>query len=116
MRTSDAGQQVIPALAVYAAPVPPVAADYLLQPFQPAIDSSPVLSRLVNRHFARRGAGQYYLHQVDRDYALGRIPLGQREDQADGLGPFTRYALRARAAAYFAHTRVPVTAGGAWMT
>ena len=106
-RLDPLGQQVMQALAIYAAPVPPVAVDYLLQPFQPAIDSSPVLSRLVNMHFARRDAGRYYLHQVDRDYALGRIPPGQRQDQADGLGPYTRYALRARAAAYFAHTRVP---------
>ena len=61
------GQQVMQALAVYAAPVPPVAVDYLLQPVQPAIDSGPVLSRLVNMYFARRDEGRYYLRQVDRD-------------------------------------------------
>ena len=87
--------------------MPPVAVDYLLQPFQPAIDSSPVLSRLVNMHFARRDAGRYYLHQVDRDYALGRIPPGQRGDQDAGPEPFTRYALRARAAGYFEQIRIP---------
>ena len=75
-RLDPLGQQVMQALAIYAAPVPPVAVDYLLQPFQPAIDSSPVLSRLVNMHFARRDASRYYLHQVDRDYTVGGIPPG----------------------------------------
>jgi tetratricopeptide (TPR) repeat protein len=105
-RLDPLGQQVMQALAIYAAPVPPVAIDYLLQPFQPAIDSSLVLSRLVNMHFARRDAGRYYLHQVDRGYALSRISPGQRD--LDGqLVPFTRYALQTRAADYFEQTRTP---------
>jgi len=106
-RLDPLGKQVMQALAIYAAPVPPVAVDYLLQPFQSAIDSSLALSRLVNMHFARRDAGRYYLHQVDRDYALGRIPPGRSDDQDGGPGPFTRYALRARAAGYFEQTRTP---------
>jgi tetratricopeptide (TPR) repeat protein len=106
-RLDPLGQQVMQALAVYAAPVPPVAVDYLLQPIQPAIDSGPVLSRLVNMHFARRDAGRYYLHQVDRDYAVNRIPPGQREDQGVEPCPFTLYTLRARAASYFEQTRTP---------
>jgi tetratricopeptide (TPR) repeat protein len=106
-RLDPLGQQVMQALAVYAVPVPPVAVDYLLQPIQPAIDSRPVLSRLVNMHFARRDAGRYYLHQVDRDYAARRIPSGQPEDQDVEPCPFTSYALRARAASYFEQTRTP---------
>ena len=106
-RLDPLGQQVMQALAIYAAPVPPVAVDYLLQPFQPAIDSSPVLSRLVNTHFARRDGGRYYLHQVDRDYAVGRVPGGQRGDHDAGTDRFTRHALRARAADYFEQVRIP---------
>ena len=106
-RLDPLGQQVMQALAIYAAPVPPVAVDYLLQPFQPAIDSSPVLSRLVNMYFARRDAGRYYVHQVDREYALARIPPGQREDADARREQFTRYELRARAAGYFEQTRTP---------
>ena len=106
-RLDPLGQQVMQALAIYAAPVPPVAVDYLLQPFQPAIDSSPVLSRLVNMHFARRDVGRYYLHQVDRDYAMDRIPAGQHGDQEAGTEPLTQYALRARAADYFEQVRIP---------
>jgi tetratricopeptide (TPR) repeat protein len=106
-RLDPLGQQVMQALAIYAVPVPPVAIDYLLQPFQPAINSGPVLSRLVNMHFARRDAGRYYLHQVDRDYAVNRVPPGRREGQDAGPGAFTRYALQARAADYFERTRTP---------
>ena len=104
-RLDPFGQQVMQALAIYTVPVPPVAIDYLLQPFQRVIDSSPVLSRLVNMHFARRDAGRYYLHQVDRDYALGRIPPGERGDRDGAPGPFTQYVLLARAADYFEQTR-----------
>ena len=106
-RLDPLGRQVMQALAVYAAPVPAVAVDYLLQPLQPTIDSGPVLSRLVNMHFARRDAGRYYLHQIDRDYAVNRIPPGRREDEEIERGLFNRYALRARAASYFEQTRTP---------
>jgi len=106
-RLDPLGRQVMQALAIYATPVPAVAIDYLLQPFQPAIDSSLVLSRLVNMHFARSDAGRYYLHQVDRDYALGQIPPGQPGEQDGGPVGFTRYGLQARAADYFEQTRTP---------
>jgi tetratricopeptide (TPR) repeat protein len=76
-RLDALAQQVMQALAIYPGPVPPVAVDYMLQPFQATIDSAPVLGRLVNMQFARRDAGRYYLHQVDRDYALRRVPTGE---------------------------------------
>ena len=106
-RLDPLGRQVMQALAVYPVPVPAVAVDYLLQPFEPAIDSGPVLARLVNMHFARRDAGRYYLHHVDRDYAVNRIPPGRCEDQDVEPGTFNLYALRARAAGYFEQTRTP---------
>src|SRR5262249_58600921 len=106
-RLDPLGQQVVQALAIYGAPMPPVAVDFLLQPVHPAIDSGPVLSRLVNMHFARCEAGRYYLHQMDRDYAVSRIPPGQREDQGVEPGPFTLYALQARGAGYFEQIRIP---------
>jgi len=46
-RLDGLAQQVMQALAIYPVPVPPVAIDYLLQPYQPAIDATPVLARLV---------------------------------------------------------------------
>jgi len=106
-RLDPLAQQVMQALAVYGLPVPPVAVDFLLQPYLVAIDSAPVLSRLVNMRFVRRDVGRYYLHQVDRDYALSRIPQGQPDDRDAAAPPFTRFGLRHRGAAYFQQTRKP---------
>ncbi len=73
-RLDPTAQRVMQALAVYARPVAPVAVDYMLQPYVPSVDSAPVLNRLVNMQFVHKEAGKYYLHPVDRDYAMGRVP------------------------------------------
>ena len=106
-RLDALSQQVMQALAIYPSPVSPVAVDYLLQPFAPAIDSTPLLSRLVNMSLVRRDAGQYYLHQVDRDYATQRIPSGDPRDADVQPRPFTQYALRDRGADYYEQIRTP---------
>jgi tetratricopeptide (TPR) repeat protein len=106
-RLDPLAQQVMQALAIYPVPVPSVAVDYLLQPSEPAIDAAPVLGRLVNMQFVRREAGHYYLHQVDRDYALSRLPAGEPADLDAYPAPFTRQALRQRGADYFEQTRTP---------
>jgi tetratricopeptide (TPR) repeat protein len=112
-RLDPLAQQVIQALAIFPVPVPPVAVDYLLQPYQPAIDAAPVLERLVTMRFVHRDAGRYYLHQADRDYAIGRIPAGQPAVQDADPAPFTQRALRQRGADYFAQIRMPEAA---WQT
>jgi tetratricopeptide (TPR) repeat protein len=106
-RLDTPAQQVMQALAVYTVPVPPVAVDYLLQPYRRAVDTAPVLSRLVNMQFVRREAGRYHLHQVDRDYALSRVPAGELADRDADPAPFTQQALRHRGADYFEQTRTP---------
>ena len=106
-RLDPLAQQVMQALAIFTVPVPPVAVDYLLQPFRPAVDAAPVLGRLVNMQFVRRDAGRYHLHQVDRDYALSRVPAGDPADRQAAPAPFTQQALRHRGAGYFAQTRTP---------
>ena len=106
-RLDPLAQQVMQALAVFPAPVPAVAVDYLLQPYRAAIDAAPVLGRLVNMAFVRRDAGRYYLHQVDRDYSLARIPAGESADRDADPPPFTQTALRHRGANYFEITRTP---------
>jgi tetratricopeptide (TPR) repeat protein len=106
-RLDPLAQQVMQALAIYGLPVPPVAVDYLLQPYRPTIDSAPVLSRLVNMQFVRRDAGRYYLHQIDCEYALSRIPQGQPADRDTAEPRLTRYSLLARGAGYFEQTRTP---------
>src|SRR6185295_6596242 len=45
--------------------------------------------------------------QVDRDYALSRMAEGGTGDRQVEPPPFTRYALRHRAAEYFKETRKP---------
>src|SRR5262249_6095628 len=68
----------------------------------------PILNRLVNMHFARREERRYYLHPVDRAYALERVPEGDEFDRYDTEeSAFTRYALRDRAADYFQEVRKP---------
>jgi tetratricopeptide (TPR) repeat protein len=106
-RLDPLAQQVMQALAIFTVPVPPVAVDYLLQAYRPAVDAAPVLGRLVNMQFVRRDVGRYYLHQVDRDYALSRVPAGDPADRQADPAPFTQQALRHRGADYFAQTRTP---------
>ncbi|MCP4688619.1 MAG: tetratricopeptide repeat protein, partial [Desulfobacterales bacterium] len=107
-RLDASTQSVMQALAVYARPVPFAAMDYLLQPYLPGVDSSPVLKLLVNMHFVRKESGRYYLHPVDQAYALSRVPRGQASDRkAETDPPLTRFALLHRAANYFKETREP---------
>jgi hypothetical protein len=100
-------QQVMQALAVLAAPVPEAAVDFVLQPHVPGIDSAPVLRRLVNMLFARREAGRFHLHQVDRSYAMERIPEGTPADREASPPPFTCFALLHRAGEYYQSIRTP---------
>jgi hypothetical protein len=100
-------QRVMQTLAVYRYPVPAAAVDYLLQPYVSGVDSGPVLSRLVNMQFVRRDKGRYYLHQIDRDYAVGHLPEGEPADRQAEVPPFSRYALQHRAAEWFKLARQP---------
>jgi tetratricopeptide (TPR) repeat protein len=106
-RLDPLAQDVMQALAIYGAPVPAVAVDYLLQPYRIGIDSSKTLGRLVSMQFVRGEAERFYLHQVDRDYALSRLEEGEPADREAEPPPLTCYALRHRAAEYFKETRKP---------
>ena len=107
-RLDVTSERVMQALAVYAQPVTPAAVDYLLQPYLPGVESAPVLDRLVTANFARREAGRYYLHPVDRSYAFGRVAAGAESDRdAADAPPFSQFALLHRAAEYFKKTRTP---------
>jgi tetratricopeptide (TPR) repeat protein len=134
-RLDPLAQKVMQGLAVFGRPVPPAAVDYLLQPTLSGIDSAPVLNRLVNARFVAKEAGRYYMHPVDRAYALQRLPAGSPEDRpspplsdldrlfqplpaksrgvapSDDSPPYsllpTSYSLLRRAADYFRETRAP---------
>ncbi len=109
-RLSAKAQKIMQALAIYNRPVTPAAVDYLLQPHIPEINSAPILGRLANMHFARYEAGRFYLHPVDKEYALGKIPADSPFLPGEGLGErsaFTQHDLTHRAADYFAQARKP---------
>jgi tetratricopeptide (TPR) repeat protein len=90
-RLDNKAQKVIQALAIYNQPVPPAAVDYLLTPHLPAINSAPILQRLVNMHFARKESGRFYLHPVDREFAFGLIPKGEYVDNLRSSGGMELY-------------------------
>jgi tetratricopeptide (TPR) repeat protein len=104
-RLDRLAQQVLQALAVFERPVPPAAIDYLLQPTLPSIDSTPILNRLVNMRFVTKERGRYYMHAVDRAYAIQRLSVAAES----GTTPDSLSALQSRAADYFRSTRTPRT-------
>lgn len=105
-RLDAVSQEVMQAIAIYGRPVPPVAVDFLMQPFRTGFESGPILRHLVNMKFVHKESGRYYLHPVDREYALSRIVPGHEDDRQTADGPvFTRFALYHRAAVYYMQTR-----------
>ncbi|MCO6427789.1 TIR domain-containing protein [Nitrosomonas communis] len=111
-RLDITSQKVMEALAIYERPVTPAAVDYLLQPFEPSINSAPVLNRLVNMQFVRKEGNRYYQHATDRAYALARIPKGEKQDTQTPDMPsppasYSQHTLLHRGAEYFKQARQP---------
>ena len=104
-RLDPVSQQVQQALAIYDRPVLPAAVDHLLQRYLMGLASAPILGRLVNMQFVRKQDGRYYLHPVDRDYALRRIPRGEPADREADPAVFSQLALLHRGADYFRAAR-----------
>jgi tetratricopeptide (TPR) repeat protein len=104
-RLDLAAQQVQQALAIYDRPVLPAAVDHLLQPHLMGVSSAPILGRLVNMQFVRKQEGRYYLHPVDREYAMRRIPRGQPDDRTAEPAVYSQLALLHRGAEYFLAAR-----------
>jgi tetratricopeptide (TPR) repeat protein len=111
-RLDPKSQKILQALAVFNRPVSHAAVDFALQFHLPAINSAPILERLVGMHFARREAKRYFLHPADREYALSRMPQGHRNKKI-GQGARARtwdqHCLTLRAADYFVEVRKPRT-------
>ena len=104
-RLDPTAQKVMEALAIYGRPVSPSAVDYMLQLHVPGVDSAQVLNHLVNMKFVRKEAGRYYMHPVDREYALSRVPEGDASDRDEPV--FTQFALLHLGADYFKEARMP---------
>jgi tetratricopeptide (TPR) repeat protein len=110
-RLDPTARKVMEALAIYGRPVSPSAVDYLLQPHVPGVDSARILNRLVNMKFVRKEAGRYYMHPVDREYALSWVPEGNASDRDEPV--FTQFSLLHLGADYFKEARMP---GENWKT
>jgi tetratricopeptide (TPR) repeat protein len=107
-RLDPPAQQVMQALAVYGHAVTANAVDYLLEPYVPGVDSAPMLKRLYNMRAARKeeGSSRYFLHSIDRAYALSRVPIrGTADREPEPQPPFARAALLRRGADYFRRLR-----------
>jgi tetratricopeptide (TPR) repeat protein len=94
-------KRVIEALAVLGQPVPQVAIDFMLQPFEPGLDLPAVLRRLNRGNMVRmadREKGTWALHPIDQDFAYARCPE---------TGRYSRQALHHRAAEWYASIRTP---------
>jgi tetratricopeptide (TPR) repeat protein len=96
-------RRVIEALAVFRKPVPPLAVDYLLEPFAPGLDVPGVVQRLTRTNIVSvdRAAKTVALHPIDQDYAYSQLPKEEIEILAR-----SRKALEQRAADYYAHLQV----------
>jgi tetratricopeptide (TPR) repeat protein len=97
-------RRVIKALAVFRRPVPPLAVDYLLEPFAPGLDVPNVVQRLTRTNIVSvdRAAKTVTLHPIDQDYAYSQLP---EEGETDS--DYTRQALERRAADYHVQLRTP---------
>lgn len=108
-RLDPDARKVMQALAVYGSPISNVAVDYLLQPYVDGCNSVMVLNRLVNMQFVRKEKQHYYLHPVDREYALHTIQKGVPGDRHlyGEYRVFSRFALLHRGAEFFKEIRLP---------
>ena len=92
-------RRVVEALAVFRSPVPPVAVEFLLQPFfVPGINATPILDSLARRQLVTSHDGRYTVQAADRVQILQRLP---GEAPGDVSPAFTFGALRDRAVEYY---------------
>lgn len=95
-------QLVLQALAAYNAPAPPVAVQFLL----PGLDVEAVLDSLAFDYFlAQEHHDEFDLHPTVRDYAHDQIP--DESDPGTDEATFTKTALHARAADFYAQLKKP---------
>ena len=102
-RLDNSARRVIEALAVFRRPVPPVAVDYLLEPFIPGLDVPGTIRRLIRTNIVNidRSTKTVALHPIDQSFAYSQL----MED--DGSIEYSRQALERRAADYYVQLRLP---------
>jgi tetratricopeptide (TPR) repeat protein len=103
-RMDDNARRVIEALAVFRRPVPPLAVDYLLEPFAPGLDVPGIIRRLTRANIVSvdRATKTATLHPIDQDYVYRQLP-----EESETEANYTRQALERRAAGYYVQLRTP---------
>ena len=100
-RLDQSSRRVVEALAVLGQPVAQEAIAFMLQPFVPDLDVPSTLRRLARGQIVRvadREKGTWSLHPIDQDFAYASSPAA---------GDYSRPALHARAAEWYASVRTP---------
>ena len=106
-RLDSLGKRVVQALAIFDAPMSPIAVNYLLEPYLPGLNSEPILKRLLNMQFVRKQEENFSLHPADQEYALSHIPQTRSNDQKTSDLSFTQLALFHRAANFYGNIGKP---------
>jgi tetratricopeptide (TPR) repeat protein len=103
-RLDGDARRVIEALAVFKHPVPPLAVDYLLEPFAPGLDVPGIIWRLTRTNIVSvdRANKMLTLHPIDQDYAYSQLP-----EEVTGESAYSRQALERRAADYYVQLCTP---------
>ena len=103
-RLDNNARRVIEALAVFRRPVPPLAVDYLLEPFFPGLDVPGILRRLTRTNIVSvdRTTKTVALHPIDQDYAYSQLL-----EKETNKSSYARQALERRVADYYAHLYTP---------
>ncbi len=93
-------RHVMQALAVLGRPVPLIAVQFMVAPFEPGLSVDAILRRLIDVHMVTldRPSRTVALNPIDQDYVFHRLP----EE-----GEYSRNTLDNRAADYYAQLRVP---------
>jgi len=101
LRLDLSATRVLQALALLGSPASRAALEFLLSPFIPPADLTPLLNRLVRAFFVRLDpvTREFALHPIDKAYCYSQIPT-------EGAG-FACQPLHLRAAHYFHHQRQP---------
>jgi len=98
----DEARLALQVLAVFNAPVRPVAVQYLL----PKLDAEAVLDALAFNYFlAQENQDLFELHPAVQELAYEQIPV--ESESGEENDPFTRTALHTRAADFFAELKKP---------
>lgn len=103
-RLDSQARRVVEVLAVFKRPMPPLAVDYLLEPFFLGLDVPGILRRLTRTNILTidRATKTVVLHPIDQDYAYNQLP-----EEGAGEFAYTRRALERRAADYYVQLRTP---------